>query len=156
MISNYRYQYNYTCYLHYEWHVQLYISNYDSTFYRINSCYFLLRMDSITLDYNLKEENVKKIYYMQKLFAYLNSGSMNILHQWLNFVCYRSILPPRVTLSFYTSITCTASHNRAISNRERRKNIINSLEIYTYLYNTAIHMKSFCILICYLFIFQNI
>ena len=69
MISNYRYQYNYTCYLHYEWHVQLYISNYDLTFYRIKACYFLFRMDSITLDYNLKEENVKKIYYMQKCFC---------------------------------------------------------------------------------------
>ena len=76
----------------------------------------------------------KKYIICKNIFAYLNSGSMNILHQWLNFVCYRSILPPRVTLSFYTSITCTASHNRAISNRERRKNIINSLEIYTYLY----------------------
>ena len=71
MISNYRYQCNYTCYLHYEWHVQLYISNYDLTFYRIKACYFLFRMDSITLDYNLKEENVKKIYYMQKVFAFL-------------------------------------------------------------------------------------
>ena len=96
----------------------------------------------------------KKYIICKNISTYLNSGSMNILRQWLNFFLLQVILKPRVTLSFYTSITCTASHNRAISNRERRKNIINSLEIYTYLYNTnkAIHMKWFCILICHLFI----
>ena len=91
---------------------------------------------------------------MQKYFCIPQLRFNEYITSMAKFFLLQVILKPRVTLSFYTSITCTASHNRAISNRERRKNIINSLEIYTYLYNTnnAIHMKSFCILICQVFI----
>ena len=71
---------------------------------------------------------------MQKYFCIPQLRFNEYITSMAKFFLLQVILKPRVTLSFYTSITCTASHNRAISNRERRKNIINSLEIYTYLY----------------------